>query len=878
MSGSSGILSNLIVNLVANIEGFQAGMNSAADSLQKAGQKMANLGAAWTQNVTAPIIAGAAVIFKVANDFQDKLGEMAAATGITEDAANALGQSLLKLAPEVGKGPTELIGPLGQIVTAGYEGAEAIEILRAAGKAAAAGIGDLETNTAALVTTLKSQEKGTVSTAEAMDTLVAAQAAGRTSIDELGTQLGKLGPAMREAGVGAKDTASAIALITLKTGDTAIAGKQLKAFFEEINNPSKTMTKALAAAGTSADQLKAAIAKDGLAKAMGTLGYQLSIAGVEMNSVFKSTSALDAAMQLTDHSTSALGDTFDSVHGSVGRLDRAFATAGGPDLLERTMALVQVALVKLGTVVVPLINKALEALNEKLEQGIKWWDSLSDETKQNLVYFAGLLAAVGPLLVVFGSLVTFAGWLVGAFATLFGWVAAGITALQSLGGLFVALRVALAALAGPVGIVLGLLSTLIYYFWDDLPGAVKTAGKAISEGLSGAWKSIQKFATGLIKDFPGSFEKAAKGAIKAVKWLWDQIGKISVPDLAKGLFDGLGAVVKGLAGLISDGVVAAVGALEEIFAGVVTSIKDLFVGFFDWTTGTIGDLWNKLKSWFTGEASPDSGGSGSVTADMTPVVGLLEQILAAIQNLRIVIDDGGGAGGGSGDGSGGGGGERYGTVGFVASTDAEAYGLMQSLMDRMIAEDERVGQSWVYAIEEMAEALHLVRYSPDATDDEPDVDCPCAPWLQQIIDRLGVMTSSLSGILMASIEMKPAVVAAAAEITQHTGILGAIRTSLQDGAPSDLSALFDMLRTDLVAAITDVGTKIGETTAAIQAMAADITAINDHFTGTTQTVIPVDGGGLTSQITQTITFNLDSRVIAEATVQHFPDVLTLNGA
>lgn len=932
MSGSSGILSNLIVNLVANIEGFQAGMNTAADSLQKAGQKMSDLGKSWTQNVTAPIIAGAAVIFKVGNDFQDKLGEMAAATGLTEDAANSLGESLLKLAPELGKGPGELIGPLQEIIKAGYQGAEALEILRAAGKASAAGIGDLDSNAQALVTTLKSQAKGTITTAQAMDTLVAAQAAGRTSIGDLGTQLGKLGPAMRETGISTKDTAAALALLTLKSGDTAIAGKQLKAFFEEINNPSKDMVKALAAAGTSAEALRASIAKDGLQKAMANLSTQLGATGQNMGSVFKSTAALDAAMQLSNRSTSALGDTFKRVTGSVGALDRAFATAGGPDRLEKTVALLQVGLVKLAVVVVPIVNKALDALNRGLERAIKWWDGLSDRVKRNVVLVAGIAAAIGPALIAFGTFVSVVGLVVAAFAKFIGVIAFAVKGILSVAGvLFSVLRVAFIAMTGPIGIAIAALAGLVYYFWEEIPAAIQatiawlkkmgaqigpaisSAWKYISEGFSSVFKSVKNLVTGVMSDIPGAFKKAFKAASAALKDFWGYLKSIDFGKIGSGMLDGLKSAISGLSSLLSEGIKGAVHLLAEVFAEVVTTIKDLFSDFFNWTTSTIGELWAKLKSWFTGESSSDGSG-GTVTADMGPVVALLEQILAAIQNLRFVIDDGGGSEGGTGDGSGGGGGERYGTVGFAVGTDAEAYGLMQSLMDRMIAEDERVGQSWVYAIEEMADALHLVMYSPDATDDEPDADCPCAPWLERILTGVQAIVTNTARTTVESGQEQES--GGSSFVDMIRGAFDAAATMVSDfftwigdGISSvweSLTSLFESDPADLEPETSGDGstspgevttpttadspgsivTAVNAATEAIKAMAEDMKKVADHFQIFSLDGLTVDGSvigdestsNIENAVTQTITLNLDSRVIAEAIVQHFPDVLTLNGA
>lgn len=75
-------------------------------------------------------------------DFEVTLARIVGLVGVARGEVDAMGQALLRMGPEVGRGPNELAHALYAMTRAGARGELALDIVRQAARAAAAGLGE----------------------------------------------------------------------------------------------------------------------------------------------------------------------------------------------------------------------------------------------------------------------------------------------------------------------------------------------------------------------------------------------------------------------------------------------------------------------------------------------------------------------------------------------------------------------------------------------------------------------------------------------------------------------------------------------------------------------------------------------------------------
>lgn len=159
----------------------------------------------------------------------------------------------------------------------------------------------------------------------------------------------------------------------------------------------------------------------------------------EMTEAEKATLRYNYLLDATENAQGDFSKTNDSFANSLRTVKGMFEETAG-ELMNRTMPY-------------------LEALLKKVQEGIRWFDGLS-ESQKDLIVKVGLVAAViGPLLTVFGTLATSISSILGL--------------LSGVGGL----SAVFAALTGPAGIIMLVIGALVLLVanWDKVTGAIQAA-------------------------------------------------------------------------------------------------------------------------------------------------------------------------------------------------------------------------------------------------------------------------------------------------------------------------------------------------------------------------------------------------------------------
>jgi len=163
---------------------------------------------------------------------------------------------VLALAPAVGMGPEQLATGLYHIESAGFRGAQAMDILTASAKLAQIGQSDFETTAQAVVGVMASQIKGVKDAADAGNLLNTTVGMGDMKMQQLAEAIGTgILPKAAAAGLSFEDVGAALATLTDNVTPANEAATRLGMTFSMMSAPTAKARAAYEAIGMTSTQL-----------------------------------------------------------------------------------------------------------------------------------------------------------------------------------------------------------------------------------------------------------------------------------------------------------------------------------------------------------------------------------------------------------------------------------------------------------------------------------------------------------------------------------------------------------------------------------------------------------------------------------------------
>lgn len=236
---------------------------------------------------------------------------------------------LPKVARETGVASEELATSLYFVVSAGLRGAEGLEVVRAAAKASAAGLGDMASITRVIVSALNAWGKENLSAAAATDALVAAVREGVLAPEEMANALGGVLGLAAQLGLTFQQTAGIVAGFTRFGLDAAEAVTALRAVLVQLVQGSAETRKSLQQAGLSIHDLSAALKGGRIVEFLSLLKKGFETNSDAMQRAFGDVRSLVGVLNLVGERGQIVADVIDKVANSAGDLDKAFAGTEG---------------------------------------------------------------------------------------------------------------------------------------------------------------------------------------------------------------------------------------------------------------------------------------------------------------------------------------------------------------------------------------------------------------------------------------------------------------------------------------------------------------------------------------------------------------------
>jgi len=289
--------------------------------------------------------------------------------------------SVLNLGDEISVPLSNLSGGLFEVVSAGVDAANQIDVLEVSAKAARAGL--TETRQALRLSSAVVKGYGLEwDTVESiMDRAFKTNELGQTTFPELADNMGIVVPLASALKIDIDELFGSFATLTGVTGNTSQVATQLRAVMTGLADPTKELSQLIEnQTGLSVEQ---AVAQEGLAGILAILGNATGGSAAEMNKFFGRVEAVNAALALSSTQYDTLIEKTGAMTDSAGAMNDAFELQndtidGQIQLLENRWDRIMIRAVE---VAVPFINSILDvagaATDSRTEIG-KLEDSISN--------------------------------------------------------------------------------------------------------------------------------------------------------------------------------------------------------------------------------------------------------------------------------------------------------------------------------------------------------------------------------------------------------------------------------------------------------------------------------------------------------------------
>mgnify|MGYP005839355463 CR=1 FL=1 len=401
-----------LARLGSRARGFAGSMSAdmvrAGAALDVVGAKAQRVGRQMSLYVSLPVAAAGAASVKLAADFDAALSKVGSLVGASEEQLAAYRASVLEMGRKLPQAPKELAEALFFITSAGLQGEQALQVLEASAKAAAAGLGDTKTVADAATSALNAYGAENLSASAATDVLVASVREGKMEPAELAGALGKVIPVASSMGVSFAQVGAAIAGMTRTGMNAAEASTALRAMLAQLLKPTKQTSDGLRSVGLSVEQVQESLRGKGLFATLQLLNDRFGANAQKAAEVFGNIRGLTGVLSLVGPNATKNALIFQRLAEASGDTAEAFerAKAADPTLRFNIMkSSLQAAGIQLGESLLPAVLQAAAALTELADR----FGKLSSKTQGTVVKLALAAAAMGPLLRIVGSFARVAG-------------------------------------------------------------------------------------------------------------------------------------------------------------------------------------------------------------------------------------------------------------------------------------------------------------------------------------------------------------------------------------------------------------------------------------------------------------------------------------
>lgn len=556
--------------------------NTSGSTAANIGNKMQQIGTAWSVGITQPLVDVGKAAYTVASDFDANMSTVRAVTGATGDQFNSLRETAIQLGKDTVFSSSDVSEAMIEMGKAGWDSQQIIDGMAGVLDAASASGENLGTVSTIVADSITTFGLSAGDSAHVADVLTQAANDGTISITDLGESLKYIGPVASTLGFSFEETNTALLALSKSGIKASQAGTSLRGLMDNLVNPTDNAAAAFKELGIETTN------SDGSFKSLDDILAQMrgSMSGLteEQKAYYASViagrtgmSGMLALMNMSQEEYDSLASSIDNCGGVAQETADIMQ-----DNLKNDVEQLMGSLESLAITIMDNVEPYLRSFVQGLESVVDWFAQLDPGIQTAITGFLAFIAALGPVLIVLGGIISGAtqvnmalGHITQAFQAL-----TSIPSLMStIGG---GISTAFSMITSPVAIVVGLIAVLIAAF-VNLWNTNEEFRNAITEIWTGIVETLTTFFTGI------------QERLNALGINWQTI------------IDGLSAAWNTFCSFLApifEGAFAVVATVLETVTGIITGLLDIFIGLFtgNWdqflqgVSEVFGSIWNGICS------------------------------------------------------------------------------------------------------------------------------------------------------------------------------------------------------------------------------------------------------------------------------------------
>ena len=358
-------------NVSKGLKKVKKGADTAARGLKGVGTK-ANSTTNALKSMAKTLIAGFGIyqairgirsLISVTADFEEQMSKVGSLLGNMESQLlPQFTEEIRRLSVETGQATGDLAAGLFDLVSAGMDASESLDIIRAASKLAVGGFTSTNFATSALITVLQTFKGELKDATDAADFLFAVQEGGRLTVEQVSNAIGMFASTGKSAGVGINDLGAAFATLSLSGEGSQRSATQLLSILVSLQRDSETMAATAKELGHEIDFNK--LATEGL---IPFLDQFLDLTGKEKAQIFTESRALRGMNTLLVNSTKAK-EKLNIITDRTGKSTAAYKRRQKElkQQLKETLGVIKDLAVEIGNFLSPALKIILSILKDYL--------------------------------------------------------------------------------------------------------------------------------------------------------------------------------------------------------------------------------------------------------------------------------------------------------------------------------------------------------------------------------------------------------------------------------------------------------------------------------------------------------------------------------